>query len=77
MSQYIVTSGLLTPLATATVAAGATPTGLAVSPDGAHLYVSNAGDATISQYSIGSACALTALGTVSSGGTGPAAIAVR
>lgn len=57
-------SNVLTALATPTIAAGSSPYGVAISPDGASLYVTNTGSSTISMYSRNiTTGALTALAT--------------
>jgi DNA-binding beta-propeller fold protein YncE len=45
----------------ATVAAGDTPTSIALDPSGKYVYVTNSGDNTVSQYSVASNGTLTAL----------------
>jgi DNA-binding beta-propeller fold protein YncE len=54
VSQYNVdpVTGALSPKVPATVATGSRPQGIAVSPDGKNVYVTNIGDDTVSQYSI-------------------------
>jgi 6-phosphogluconolactonase (cycloisomerase 2 family) len=52
--QYgISADGSLAPMAVASVPAGAGPTAVAADPDGRYVYVVNRGDATVSQYAIG------------------------
>jgi DNA-binding beta-propeller fold protein YncE len=54
VSQFNVgVGGLLAPLSPPTVAAGTTPDGVAVSPDGKSVYVTNLSDNTLSQYDVG------------------------
>ena len=52
VSQYArnAETGLLRPLAPATVAAGVAPEGIAISPDGKDVYVANRESGTVSQY---------------------------
>lgn len=60
--QYAVGSdGSFTPLSTASVGAGATPTSIVADPTGRYVYVVNQGDATISQYVVGSGGGLVSL----------------
>ena len=59
VSQYDAFGGRLSPLSPAPVAAGTDPDLLAVSPDGANVYVTNPSDNTVSQYSVGAGGALT------------------
>ena len=59
VSQYDVgAGGLLAPLVPPTVAAGASPQGVAVSPDGGSVYVTNTGSDSVSQYDVGAGGAL-------------------
>ena len=53
VSQYRAMGGALAPLVPATVAVGFNPRGVAVSPDGKSVYVTNAGSDDISQYDVG------------------------
>jgi DNA-binding beta-propeller fold protein YncE len=54
VSQFDVgTGGKLTPKSPATVAAGISPEGVAVSPDGRSVYVANNGGGKVSQYDVG------------------------
>lgn len=78
VSQYTIgMGGLLSPMATPTVASGSYPESVIVDPSGSYAYVANSGDGTISQFSVGASGALTALNpaTVSAGNT-PQAVAV-
>jgi DNA-binding beta-propeller fold protein YncE len=54
VSQYDVDpgTGALTPKTPAEVLTGATPTGIAVSPDSRNVYVANQGDKSVSQFSV-------------------------
>ncbi len=53
VSQYAIgAGGLLSPLTPASVAAGSSPSGVAVTHDGRSAYVTNVASATVSQYSI-------------------------
>jgi 6-phosphogluconolactonase (cycloisomerase 2 family) len=70
VSQYSVGSaGQLTPLAPATVAAGAGPEWIAFDAFGKYVYVVNLGAASgvVSEYAIGTDGTLTAIGTVNAG----------
>jgi hypothetical protein len=58
VSQYDATAGALSPLASAAVAAGKFPIGVAVSPDAKRVYFTNNFDSTVSQYDVGSGGAL-------------------
>jgi 6-phosphogluconolactonase (cycloisomerase 2 family) len=52
-SQFAIgTAGELVPLSPATVATGASPVGIALSPDDTSAYVTNSGDGTVSQYDV-------------------------
>jgi DNA-binding beta-propeller fold protein YncE len=53
VSQYDSFGGGLSPLSPFTVPAGSEPLHLAVSPDGRNVYVTNPGDGTVSQYTVG------------------------
>jgi DNA-binding beta-propeller fold protein YncE len=54
VSQFDVgVGGTLTPKSPATVAAGISPEGVAVSPDGHNVYVANNGSGKVSQYDVG------------------------
>ena len=58
VAQYDVgAGGVLSPKTPATVAAGVTPFGVAVSPDGKSVYVTNANQ-IVSQYDVGAGGAL-------------------
>jgi DNA-binding beta-propeller fold protein YncE len=59
VSQYDAFGGRLSPLSPFTVPAGRDPNLLAVSPDGANVYVTNVADNSVSQYSVGARGALT------------------
>lgn len=80
ISQYSIgASGNLTPKSPETVPTGLQPEGVAVSPDGASVYVANYGnDKSVSQYSVGTSGTLTAKSpaTVPCQGFDPAGIAV-
>ncbi len=82
VSQYTVgTDGALTPMATTpTVAAGNGPEGIAVSPDGKSVYVTNlgaTGPGGVSQYTVGTDGALKPMATPTvTTGSGPFGIAV-
>ena len=59
VSQYIIgAGGALTPMATATVAAGTNPSGMTIDPSGKYAYVANQGSNNVSQYSISTGGAL-------------------
>ena len=74
VSQYTIgVDGILTPMIPATVAAGTRPSSVIVDPSGKYVYVVNNGSSNISQYSISSNGALTAMSTVAAG-TSPASI---
>jgi DNA-binding beta-propeller fold protein YncE len=82
LSAYSIGSGgALTPITTGTFTTGSNPSWIAISPDGAYLYVTNHGSSDgiggISAYSIGPGGALTAItsGTFNTGWT-PAGIAI-
>jgi DNA-binding beta-propeller fold protein YncE len=53
VAQFDAVGGALSPLAPATVPAGAAPLGIAASPDGKSVYVANGLDNTVSQYDVG------------------------
>jgi 6-phosphogluconolactonase (cycloisomerase 2 family) len=83
VSQYsIAPTGALTPLSPPTVASGnglttTKPFGLAVNPAGTYLYVANAGEGTISQFSISPTTgALTSIGTAVASGSGVSSVTV-
>ncbi|WP_295956188.1 beta-propeller fold lactonase family protein [Rhodoferax sp.] len=81
VSQFTIgSSGTLTAMSTASVAAGVNPYGVAVSPDGLYVYVANSSGNTISQYAVGSTGALAALTpasvSVTGSGTGPVNLAI-
>jgi 6-phosphogluconolactonase len=60
--QYSIASdGSIAPLSIASVPTGVTPTGMVSDPSGRYVYVVNSGDATISQYSVGTGGSLVAL----------------
>jgi 6-phosphogluconolactonase len=60
--QYSIASdGSITPLSIASVPTGVTPTGIVSDPTGRYVYVVNSGDATISQYAVGTDGSLVAL----------------
>jgi DNA-binding beta-propeller fold protein YncE len=66
-------------LAGSPFAAGGTPQGIAIAPNGKHVYVANEGDGTISGYSVGSGGALSALAGspfADGDGVGPTALTV-
>lgn len=70
------TTGALTAIGSA-LAAGTSPSNLAVSPSGAFVFVSNAGSNNVSAYAVGSTGALTAVsGSPFAAGTGPVAVTV-
>jgi 6-phosphogluconolactonase (cycloisomerase 2 family) len=75
VSQYTVgADGSLTPLSPATVNTGSPvsqPNSLVVDPSSAYLYVANAGDSTVSLFTIGASGALTLTGTPIATGTFP------
>jgi len=80
LSQYNVDplTGALSPKVSATVAAGLSPRGIAVTPDGKDVYVTNVGDNTLSQYNIDAltgALSLKTPATVATG-SGPTDVAV-
>jgi DNA-binding beta-propeller fold protein YncE len=77
VSQFDALGGPLVPLTPATAAAGGDPTGVAVSPDGKSVYVTNFVDNTVSQYDVGAGGALTPKtpATVATG-MGPLGVAV-
>jgi YVTN family beta-propeller protein len=53
VAQYAIgAGGLLSPLTPASVAAGREPLGVAVTPDGRSVYVTNVNDSTVSQYDV-------------------------
>ena len=53
MARYAIDpSGVLSPQPLTVVGTGAEPTGVAVAPDGAYLYVTDLGSVEVSQYSI-------------------------
>jgi 6-phosphogluconolactonase (cycloisomerase 2 family) len=51
-------NGSITPLATASVPTGVTPTAIVADPSGQHVYVASVGDTTVSQYAVTSGGAL-------------------
>jgi 6-phosphogluconolactonase len=59
-------TGALDPRTPTPGAAGAGPRHLALHPDGAHAYVINELDSTVTSYAVGAAGALTPIGTISS-----------
>jgi len=60
--QYSIGSdGSVAPLSIASVPTGVTPTGVVSDPSGRYVYVANSGDATISQYAVGTGGGLVAL----------------
>lgn len=68
ISQYIIgrvgilgTPGMLMLMTPATIATGSLPTDITVYPSGKYVYVTNAGDTTLSQYEIGANGALAPL----------------
>lgn len=71
VSQYTVgTDGSLTPMTTATVNTGSAhsqPNSLVVDPTSTYLYVANAGDSTVSLFTIGASGALTAGSSLATG----------
>jgi 6-phosphogluconolactonase (cycloisomerase 2 family) len=78
VSQYDVdASGALAPKSPATVAAGNAPLAVAVSPNGASVYVANYNSASVSQYNVGAGGTLTpkSPATVATA-IGPAGVAV-
>jgi 6-phosphogluconolactonase (cycloisomerase 2 family) len=79
ISQFSVSSGRLTALATPTVSTGNLPASLGLSPDGRYLYATASGDDTVWQYQVSATGQLSALATssIASGGRLPTAIAVR
>ncbi len=66
----------LKPLTPATVAAGNTPQGVAVTPDGTSVYVADKNDGTISQYNIDSATGVLTPKSPATVATGSAPLAV-
>lgn len=69
-------TGQLTALGSA-LAAGTTPSNIAVAPSGAYVFITSAGSNDVSAYTVGSTGALTAVsGSPFSSGTGPAAVTV-
>lgn len=78
VSQFVIgAGGLLSPMTTASVAAGTNPFDVAVSPDGRSVYVTNSGDGTVSQYSVGAGGTLTPkMPATVMAGSGPVAVAV-
>ncbi|MGH2965597.1 MAG: beta-propeller fold lactonase family protein [Solirubrobacterales bacterium] len=79
VSQFNVgAGGLLSALSPPTVAAGSGPTGVAVSPDGRSVYVTNLGDNTLSQYDVGAGGGLSPKSPAAVGAAdGPEGIAVN
>ena len=78
VSQYDIGAvGLLAPLSPATVATGADPRAVAVSPDGQSVYVANFNSGSVSQYDVGAGGALSpkSPATVATG-DGPDGVAV-
>lgn len=67
-------NGELTPITGGTTVTGASPSGIAITPNGSYLYVANGGSNTISGYTIGSGGVLGSIGSYSTGST-PAGIA--
>jgi YVTN family beta-propeller protein len=61
--------GTLSPKDQPTVSAGERATGLAVSPDGGHVYVTNSDSDTVAQYDVGADGALSLTRTVGAGDT--------
>lgn len=59
----IAADGSLSQVTTATIAAGLSPTSIAVDPSGKYVYVTNAGDDTVSQYDVGTDGSLSAMTT--------------
>jgi len=60
--QYSIGSdGSVAPLSIASVPTGVTPTGVVSDPSGRYVYVANSGNATISQYAVGTGGGLVAL----------------
>ena len=80
VSQYTISGGLLTPMATATVAAGTSPSAVTASPNGQYVYVANSGSSgaagSISQYAVGSGGALAPM-TSPSVASGTSTLAVQ
>jgi 6-phosphogluconolactonase len=77
VSQFNVgAGGLLAPLSPPTVAAGSGPNGVAVSPDGQSVYVTNYSDNTVSQYDVGADGALSPKAGAIGGNEGPLGLAV-
>ena len=79
VSQFnIGAGGLLSALSPPTVAAGSGPEGVAVSPDGKSVYVTNLGDNTLSQYDVGAGGGLSPKSPAAVGAAdGPEGIAVN
>ncbi len=82
ISQYTIgTGGALTAMSTASVAAGIYPASVAVDPSGKCAYVANYGSSSasssVSQYTIGTGGALTAMPTATvAAGTNPASVTI-
>jgi DNA-binding beta-propeller fold protein YncE len=77
VSQYDAASGGLSPLSPAMVAAGNRPFWVAVTPDGQNVYVTNSGDGTVSQYSVGAGGVLSAKSPATiAAGSNPGGVAV-
>ena len=71
ISRYAINlDGSLTSLGAATTA-GSQPAGVAMTPDGQHLFAANTGDDTISVFSVAADGTLTAVGSAISAGDGP------
>ena len=68
-------NGVLAPLSSPTLTAGAGSQSIAIDPTGKHAYVTAKSDNTVYQYNIGAGGALSAIGTLGTGG-GPVAVTV-
>lgn len=69
-------NGTLTALSGSPWAAGTKPSGLAASPDGAYLYVTDASTASVLAYSISSGVLTPVSGSPFNAGNGPSAVAI-
>jgi DNA-binding beta-propeller fold protein YncE len=78
VSAYAIGSGgLLTPLSTPTVAAGLSPTEIAITPNGAFLYVTDFATKSVFAFAIGSNGLLTPLSVpYFTAGTSPSGVVV-
>ena len=77
ISAYTIGSGgALTAITTGTFTTGIYPNGIAISPNGNYLYVTNSSSSSISAYTIGSGGALSPITGTFTTGTGPLGIAI-